>query len=42
VRGSWDVAQDMVAVAERHWKERERRANFRRTRDEAGEEDDTL
>ena len=36
VRGSWDVAQDLVAMSERHRKEKERRVNFRRTRDEAG------
>ena len=42
VRGSWDVAQDLLAVSERHSKERERRANFQRTRDEVGgdEEDE--
>jgi CRP-like cAMP-binding protein len=44
VRGSWDVAQDLVAVAERHSKEKERRVNFRRTRDEVagGDDDDDL
>ena len=40
VRGSWDVARDLVAVAERHQKEKRRRMSFRRTRDEVGEQDD--
>ena len=40
VRGSWDVAQDILAVSDRHSKEKERRVNFRRTRDEVGGEDD--
>ena len=43
VRGSWDVAQDLVAVSERHTKEKARRMSFRRTRDEVmGGEDDEL
>ena len=42
VRGSWDVAQDLVAVSERHKKEKARRVNFRRTRDEVDGEDDDL
>jgi len=42
VRGSWDVAKDLVALSERHSKEKERRVNFMRTRDEvSGDEDDT-
>ena len=43
VRGSWDVAQDILALSDRHSKEKERRKNFSRTRDEAGgyeDEDD--
>ena len=40
VRGSWHVAQDLVAVSDRHQKEKERRVNFRRTREEVGGEDD--
>ena len=40
VRGSWDVAQDLVAVSERHKKEKARRVNFLRTRDEVDGEDD--
>ena len=40
VRGSWDVAQDLVAVSERHSKEKERRVNFMRTRDEVGGDED--
>jgi len=40
VRGSWDVAQDLIAVSERHEKEKERRVNFRRTRDEVTDEDE--
>jgi len=40
VRGSWDVAQDLIAVSERHKKEKARRVNFRRTRDEVGDEDE--
>ena len=39
VRGSWDVAQDLVAVSDRHKKEKARRVNFRRTRDEVGAAD---
>ena len=42
VRGSWHVAQDLLAVAERHDKEKERRVNFRRTRDEVGGEEDLM
>ena len=42
MRGSWDVAQDILAVSDRHSKEKERRVNFRRTRDEVGGEDDEL
>ena len=34
VRGSWDVAQDILALSDRHSKEKERRKNFSRTRDE--------
>jgi CRP/FNR family cyclic AMP-dependent transcriptional regulator len=40
VRGSWDVAQDLIEVSERHKKEKERRVNFVRTRDEVGGEDE--
>ena len=42
VRGSWDVAQDLLAVSDSHEREKERRINFRRTRDEVGPEDDEL
>ena len=31
MRGSWDVAHDLVAVSERHLKEKERRVKFIRT-----------
>jgi len=40
VRGSWDVARDLVAASERKSKERERRVNFRRTRDEVSGDDE--
>eukprot|EP00327_Prymnesium_parvum_P035278 CAMPEP_0195618456 /NCGR_PEP_ID=MMETSP0815-20121206/14091_1 /TAXON_ID=97485 /ORGANISM="Prymnesium parvum, Strain Texoma1" /LENGTH=101 /DNA_ID=CAMNT_0040758991 /DNA_START=104 /DNA_END=409 /DNA_ORIENTATION=+ len=40
VRGSWDVARDLVALSEQHSKEKERRVNFRRTRDEVSDDDD--
>lgn len=40
VRGSWDVARDLVATSERHSKERRRRVNFMRTRDEVSGGDD--
>jgi len=36
VRGSWDVAQDLLAVSRRHESEKKRRVNFLRTRDEVG------
>ena len=39
VRASWDVRHDLIAVSERHSKEKQRRVNFRRTRDEVGGED---
>ena len=42
MRGSFDVAQDVLAVSERHSKEKQRRVNFRRTRDEVGGEEDEL
>ena len=42
VRGSWDVAQDLLKVSEQHDKEKERRVNFRRTRDEVDGEEDEL
>ena len=42
VRGSWDVAQDLVALSDKHNKEKERRKQFRRTRDEVGGEEDDL
>ena len=42
VRGSWDVAQDLLALSDRHSKEKERRVNFRRTRDEVGGDEDEL
>ena len=42
VRGSFDVAQDLLAVSDRHSKEKERRVNFRRTRDEVGGDEDEL
>lgn len=35
VRSSWDVQNDLTAVADRHFKEKQRRVNFRRTQDEA-------
>jgi len=34
VRGSWDVRHDLIALSERHSREKERRVNFMRTRDE--------
>jgi CRP-like cAMP-binding protein len=37
VRGSFDVAQDLLAVSDSHEKEKERRVNFRRTREEPEE-----
>ena len=42
MRGSWDVAHDLVAVSERHLKEKERRVKFIRTQSEAAADDDVL
>jgi len=40
VRGSWDVRQSLIAISERHKRERQRRVSFHRTREEAGWDDE--
>ena len=42
MRGSWDVAHDLVAVSERHLKEKERRVKAHPYADEAAADDDVL
>jgi CRP-like cAMP-binding protein len=40
VRGSWDVRQSLIAISERHKREKQRRMSFRRTQEEVYGEDD--
>tara|TARA_B100000795_G_C22378287_1_gene278752 strand:+ start:299 stop:448 length:150 start_codon:yes stop_codon:yes gene_type:complete len=40
VRGSWDVRQNLIHISERHRREKQRRISFRRTQEEADDDDD--
>ena len=39
VRGSWDVRQNLIDISERHRREKQRRISFRRTQEEADDND---